>query len=303
MDTQGWSTYCFGRFLIDLPPAAQVRASYTIRGDRFERTVLRRESFEDAVSRKENELASAAHETEGSMLVRRVDHDTGAVTLISWSHPGRTRMKHEHTFFLTQDGAVYYYGGQLSARRENLVIRNTADYARNLKSLEAGEVPGEPGFCIESGYIAGNEFMGESFRAGITVPGHPGMQLTFRSATGAAENGLLERVGGFFRTEVLGAAVGMNTLRKGQRSLGPIAGEEYLVTGREQQQRVYAFRWEFQGRDGSLAEPNLALEMGVMERDPDAEGNPPARAFSTDAEALQLWDAMLESIRLRPGAV
>lgn len=33
MDTTGWSTYCFGRFLVDLPPSVRVTASYEIWGE------------------------------------------------------------------------------------------------------------------------------------------------------------------------------------------------------------------------------------------------------------------------------
>lgn len=302
MDTTRWVTHCFGRFLIDLPPGTQVRAGYRVWGDPIERLSWQASQAHERIGAREHELKNSPHESHGALLVRREEHGGGSASLVFWAAPFSTSAMLGETYLLAED-KVYVYSGTIAPEKVESALGFSGELSRRLRTRAVPQLPSEPGFCIEGGYISGNEFMGESFRAGITVPGHPGLQLTFRSATGAAENGLLERVGGFFRTEVLGAAVGMNTLRKGQRSVGRLAGEEYLVAGGEQQQRVYAFRWEFQGRDGSLAEPNLALEMGVMERDPDAEGNPPAPAFSTDAEALQLWDAMLESIRLRPGAV
>ena len=53
----------------------------------------------------------------------------------------------------------------------------------------------------------------------------------------------------------------------------------------------------------SLAHPTLSLEFNVLERDTDDEGKPPPPVFRSDQEALELWDAIIESIRLRPGAV
>ncbi|WP_418338291.1 T6SS immunity protein Tli4 family protein, partial [Pseudomonas citronellolis] len=54
--------------------------------------------------------------------------------------------------------------------------------------------------------------------------------------------------------------------------------------------------------DGSLSEPNITAGLGVLERDADSHGNPPPPAFRSDQEALELWDAIIDSIRLRPGA-
>jgi hypothetical protein len=41
----------------------------------------------------------------------------------------------------------------------------------------------------------------------------------------------------------------------------------------------------------------------VLEQSVVTERTPYLPAFQSDEEALQLWDAIIESIRLRPGAV
>lgn len=33
MDKSGWITHCYGRFLIDLPPQAEINAGYYLWGD------------------------------------------------------------------------------------------------------------------------------------------------------------------------------------------------------------------------------------------------------------------------------
>lgn len=303
MDTNDWTAHCFGRFLVDLPPEARIVATYSLWGDEFKKIPVSPNEVAGLVGARESELRSAPHDSEEGMLIRTDRYDGGSASLLSWRRPESVSAMWLDAYFVGSGGhSVYEYQGLIEPAREHLAAAFTSQLAGSVRSRRQHEIPTEPGFCIDGGYIAGSEYMSESFRVGITLPQHPGMHMTFRSSTGAEEEGLLERVGGFFRTEVLGRALGVDTLRKRRRSVGPIAGEEYLVAGGDDRQRVYAFRWEFQGRDDSLAEPNLSLEMGVLERDPGDDGSLPPPAFESDDEALQLWDAILETIRPRPGA-
>lgn len=303
METAGWMTHCFGRFLIDLPPQARVSSSYDIWGNEIVALQQGFGALQSGVDHRERELKSRGHSNGGVLFIDKQTHANESVSILSYEDPESEEAMWLDAYLLAGKEKVFRRSALVDPARKRAAIEFTEQLAKNIRSKARYEIPVTPGFCIDGGYIAGSEYMSESFRVGITLPQHPGMHITFRSSTGAEEEGLLERVGGFFRTEVLGRAVGMTTLRKGKRNVGPIAGEEYLVAGGDRQQRVYAFRWEFQGRDDSLAEPNLSLEMGVLERDPGDDDAPPPPAFESDEQALQLWDDILESIRLRPGAV
>lgn len=303
MDTSDWLTHCVGRFLIDLPAEARLKAGYRIWGNEIRKLPGDSQELHRHLAEREQELEKQMHEAEASMLIRRYTYTNGSASLLSYYKPYSTDAMWLDTYLASPgDESIFERGALVEPSKLGTAVEFAEKLASRVRSRAPHEIPTEPGFCIDGGYIAGSEFMAESFRVGITLPERPDMHMTFRSSTGAEEDTLLERVGGFFRTEVLGRVAGMNTLRKRKRSVGPIAGEEYLVAGGDRQQRMYAFRWEFQGRDGSLAEPNLSLQMGVHERDPDDDGNPPPPAFESDREALELWDAVLESIRLRPGA-
>jgi len=197
---------------------------------------------------------------------------------------------------------IYYRQGKISTDREQRGIEIATTLTRNLRSRDPQDIPAEPGFCIDGAYIAGSTFQREGFNVGVSFPDHPGAFFSFSTDTGAEEDQLLDRVGGF----LAGAAkmvAGLETLRKGQRNIGPISAQEYLVAGSAEGQRAYSFAWESQGKDGSLSEPNITAGLGVLERDADSHGNPPPPAFRSDQEALELWDAIIDSIRLRPGAV
>ncbi|HHK2201102.1 TPA: T6SS immunity protein Tli4 family protein, partial [Pseudomonas aeruginosa] len=170
--------------------------------------------------------------------------------------------------------------------------------ARNLRSRAPKEIPSGPGFCIDQAYIAGDNFQDEEFGVGVTFPNHPGVDFEFRSLTGAAQKNLLERVGGLMQ-ELLSTFAGMETLRKGKHPVGSLPGEEYLVAGSDKGQRGYTFMWEVQGKEESLTEPNLTAGLAVLERS-NENGKPPPPAFKSDKEALELWDAIVDSIRVRP---
>lgn len=304
MDTTGWKTHCFGRFLVDLPPQAQVRAGYSVGGLRLERLRGGRAMVMREIEVRENALKQQPHRTQGSMFIKRETLGGEGVGVLSWRSDSSLDFMFRDAYFFSRDGLVSYkYSGLLRRDREDRSRVFVNNLSNNVHGLRGDETPVGPGFCVDGGYIAGNVFMAERFRVGFTMPEHPGMHFSIMSSTGAAETTLLERVGGFFRTEVVGWAAGMRTLRKRRRALGPYQGEEYLVTASKDGQTVYAFIWEYQGKNGSLSEPNLVLDLGVLERDTDDEGTPPPPAFQSDREALQLWDAILNSIRLRPGAV
>lgn len=304
MSKSGWDTYCFGRFLVDLPPQVKIGEGYTIWGSEVETVNAGSGEFSALVDQREHELKSSPHDAGGSLFIERVSHANGSASILSYER-ARSKGAMWLDAYLVADGGrgAFKRSALVDPARRQSAIEFAGALAAKMRFREPLQIPTESGFCIDGGYIAGNEYMAESFEVGFTMPQHPGMHFSISSSTGAEEDSLLERVGGFFQTEVMGPVAGIKTLRKGRRRIGHLAGEEYSVVAVEGGQRGYGFIWEFQGRDESLSEPNVNVGLSVLERDPDDDGNPPPPAFESDEQALQLWDTILESIRLRPGAV
>ncbi|WBG62302.1 MULTISPECIES: T6SS immunity protein Tli4 family protein [Pseudomonas] len=304
VDKTEWVTHCFGRFLIDLPQQAKINAGYQIWRPSVKRINETPTSLTNKIKHREQELISLPHSLKGSLFIRRVEHGNGSVTLLHWDSnlTNSTKYVSKETYLVAHgDWRAYEYFGELSADKQISSLAVSEKIAKNLHSLQHREIPSDPGFCIDGAYIAGSTFQREGFNVGVTFPNHPGAFFSFSTDTGAEEDQLLDRVGGF----LAGAAkmvAGLETLRKGQRNIGPISAQEYLVAGSAEGQRAYSFAWESQGKDGSLSEPNITAGLGVLERDADSHGNPPPPAFRSDQEALELWDAIIDSIRLRPGA-
>ncbi len=297
MDKSGWITHCYGRFLIDLPPQAEINAGYYLWGDNIEALDDTPEALATQIDRREQKLRGQQHDTKGSMFLRRIDFGGGSVGLMSWSSEVASKVYLLDTYVASKPTwRAYRWTGKISEDRERRAMEISNSLARNLRSRAPHEIPTDPGFCIDRAYIAGDSFQIEDFGIGVTFPEHPRTFLSFRSSTGAEEDRLLDRVSGF----LMGAAkmvAGIETLRKRERG-GAIPADEYLLAGSAKGQRTYTFLWEAQGKDESINEPHLKVELSVEEADDD--GKPPAPAFKSDKAALELWDAIIDSIRLRP---
>jgi hypothetical protein len=94
-------------------------------------------------------------------------------------------------------------------------------------------------------------------------------------------------------------ATSVRVLRKGDRQVGPYAGQEHLASAPGSNgMRGHAFVWETQG-DGTLDTPAIKIELATGYH--DGKGNQQKTSL-TDKEAMKVWDDILDSFRLRPGA-
>ncbi|WP_258379200.1 T6SS immunity protein Tli4 family protein [Pseudomonas protegens] len=299
MDKSGWVTHCYGRFLIDLPPQAEIKTGYDLWGSSIKALDDTAATLATRIDQREKELKGQQHDTKGNMFLRRLDLGGGSTGLLSWASDASIETYYLSTYVLSKPTwHPYSWRVEMSPDREHRGIEIATSLARNLRSRAPNEIPAEPGFCIDRAYIAGDSFQSEGFGIGVTFPEHPRTFLAFRSSTGAERDRLLDRVSGFLMG-ALKMVAGIETLRKRERG-GAIPADEYLLAGSAKGQRTYTFLWEAQGKDESVYEPHLKAELSVEEADVDDDGTLPDPAFKSDKAALALWDAIIDSIRLRP---
>lgn len=302
--TTGNKTYCLGRYLMDLPSDAQVRASYTFaRGDVRTYRNVSADQFETQVAGREAELKQTPHIQGGGMFVERTDLAQGRVVLTSWSSPtSRYLYQYERFIHLEPERVLYVLSGQGDADKAAGSLGYSRSLAETVRFRAPGEIPVEPGFCIDSGLIQRSKLNREEVTADVRLPGYPSVTLTFMSyVTGSPDRDLLRRAStippGY--EEV---AARMQTLRRGNRDLGQVKGQELLVRGDGEGKKAYEFLWESQGRPDSLEYPFLSLQLSTT-GESDEEGEVIDAPFGSNEEVIDLWDAILESLRLRPGAV
>ena len=302
--TTGNETHCLGRYLIDLPADAQVRASYTFaRGDVKTHRNVAVEPFRQAIGIQEAALNNAPHGDGGNMFVESAELAPSRFLITSWASSA-SRLMYQYQLFIhsPEELISYEVKSEGSASGHSRSLEYQRSLAETVRFRDPAEVPTEPGFCIDSGLIQRSKFNREEVTANIRLRQYPSVTLTFMSyVTGNPDRELLRRAStippGY--EEV---AAQMQTLRRGNRNLGQVKGQELLVRGDGDGKKAYEFLWESQGQADSLEYPFVSLQLSTT-GESDAEGEVIDAPFDSNEEAMALWDEILGSLRLRPGAV
>jgi len=296
---EGWKTHAIGRHLVDVPGDAKLVERWKYNQDPLEPIPIKSEAhFKQTVAQRETELKASKHETEGPMLIERINHAQDGITLISWKKPYSKIMYHFDSYFRAGNKAIKYYGN-LDPDRKQRVLADFDVMSREWREIKPGEIPEGIGYVAGEMILADTDYNRESWTLSIQLAGKPDVDFHMSAyVVGKPDVSLRERAGGIV-AGMLGMAAGLSRLRNRERPIGPIWGEEILVAGTQNGKRGYGFKWESPGKARSLAEPNLniALEVG------ESAYKTNAQSFANDDEALEIWDAVVDSIRLRPGAV
>lgn len=289
-----------GRFLIDAPEGSRLSdGNYKYDFAQFEKPILVTVAeFDKEMSEKEARLRSGIHEIESTLLRQVSRPQDNAVVFAYWESFGTAGLINVDGYKWI-DGIQYKIVDKADDNKQDLAVRSMIKYMARLRPRAESEIPTETGYCFAGGFIADDDWMNEEVGVDIDLPDHPDVVLSidiFPLASHKHDTPLLDRVGGVLQG--LGKlASGVQVLRKGERQIGPYKGQEYLVsTPGSGGSRAHSFIWETQG-EGTLDTPFISIEFSSGR--PDGNGNPqPTRL--TNAQALQLWDRIVGSFRLRP---
>lgn len=297
----GWKTHAIGRHLVDVPGDAKLVESWKYNQVSMEKLPTRSDAhFKQIIERREAELRETKQKKHGTLFVERVQHSQGSVTLVSWSSPTWDGMYFFDSYFRTGMETLKYSGG-VSLDRKQIALERRERYSHEWHEIKPGEIPEGVGFVAGDMILANPELNKESWTLAIQLANKADVSLEISSfVVGKVdpEQTLRKRAGGIV-AGMLGMGLGLVRLRNHERPVGPIWAEEILVAGTQKGKRSYGFKWEAPGKANSLAEPQLNVELEVGE----SAYTTNAQSFANDEEALALWDAIVDSIRLRPGAV
>ncbi|MGT0197346.1 T6SS immunity protein Tli4 family protein [Burkholderia pyrrocinia] len=297
---QGWTTRAIGRHLVDLPSEATTAESYIFNEDRIEplSEIKTQVNFDYLVAQREKELRATKHVKHGSLFVERAMHSNGSVTLLSWNRSTGDILYRFEAYFRAGSKSLKY-SGDVSPKRKDAVLASFEVMAKEWREIPTHELPEGVGFVVDDAILVDRDFNFESWELNIRLPDKPDVWFRLTAyAQGKVEPGLRARAGGILPA-LLGAVAGVGQLRNRARPVGPIEADEILVAGMQDGKRTYGFKWEAPGKAYSLAEPNLNASLRVGE----SAYSTNKESFANDGEALELWDAVVGSIRLRPGAV
>lgn len=306
-------TVCIGRFLIDLP----VGTEYQFRGafiDGFDIFVGREDeqAFDTRLKARIDKLANP-DPYQGSLykpLELQRPFKIGQFT-------GTVLVAERHTSYSIKNGAKIWSTTvrlEAYARANGYSVDIVTEIAhpeeadRPIRILEQltlnpeHKVPDEPGFCIGDAYL--REPLPADFGERVTLlaglKSHPDLTVMFSSVVGAKDppEDLLTRTRNSRNRFSLTDQLRIHSLGEGVREINGLQGQQTLTRYREHNRTVsYAMAWATKALAGDVFRPALFLEMatGVNPQ----SGGPPVESSFTQEEALQIWNQISSSVRLR----
>jgi hypothetical protein len=282
------NTYAVGRFLIDLPDVVKdIAMSQKIFGTKIEWKPATEAQYLTLLSMRVNELTGTNPE---SQLL--IGYESGEVLkshIISFEKED------------TRDGFVGYEGYRYadevhgyflltgSAARKK-IANITPSVNEVLKLFQPRLIdPGirDRGICIDHAFVSGADSeWGE--RTGI-MASLDNIRIGFSTQ-------VIERIDEgpslLQRAEVAKAFPEAKILRKTKRDIAGLKGAELSFMDTPQASSAYSLQWEYQGQPNSIAAPRIEASI-------DTTGP----MSISEEQLLGLWDTILGSIRMRPGAV
>ncbi|WP_413185636.1 T6SS immunity protein Tli4 family protein [Paraburkholderia sacchari] len=294
-----WKTHAIGRHLVDVPASAQLVESWDYDKDSLELLAPSDDAqFARLVSQREAQLKSKIQRSGKPAFAERVPLANGSISIFSWRLSEEKGIYMADTYFRAGNRIIRYQSDVIPIANQEKAIAFYKRCSEKWREIPVGQMPQGIGFVVGNTILADNFLNYESWNLLIKLEGKPDVALEVSSFVGAAEEGLRQRAGGIL-ARMLGMAAGLSQLRNHARPVGPIQADEILVAGTQDGKRGYGFKWEAPGKSYSLAEPNLNVSLEVRESAYATN----RESFSSDDEALELWDTLVNSIRLRPGAV
>lgn len=307
-------THCIGRFLIDLPEdfkqtlGSEVELIYGLDKD-FQKVgvkVLRasgiQPSFDSFVQKRAAELASQQHfeATSKTMLALQQRIDSNSVLVRAFFSP-RMLDSYRSEMYRQVGNAVglftkRVYTGKSAEAVEAKLIRVVENTIFIQNPAQAGR-----GTCLGPLLIdAGQD--GEWFSVRFDTDRMPDVliEIDINSLLAKSDGGLLKRIDS--KADMLAKLdFKSDTLRRGKTTIAGQPSEELLSKGEERGHTVRGFTAEsLLLTPATFSAPSIAITMnmgGLL------DGGKYYNASMTEPEAIALWDAIVKSIRLRPGAV
>jgi Tle cognate immunity protein 4 C-terminal domain/Tle cognate immunity protein 4 N-terminal domain len=309
--TKNMQTHCIGRYLIDLPKEFQSTHPWAILtyglDSNFKTaelsvvsTMTTPKQFHAAVSKARAEIANKTHETlKTSMLAFESAINEQTYLFRSYKSADRVETYNIDIHILYEDIHVWIkdkaYKGKYAPAEERL-----QKIAAQIKKANQ-PISIERGFCLESLLINSDqdqEYADFSFRstehADVTV------EITTDAISPDPNESVLQRIEG---PNSLFKKFGVNpsVLRKGKNKLGEMQAEEWLGKLKDEGRTEIKLVTESTKRaKPGFATPLMHIEINIGQQLPDGSYKP---SLWTDQEAIAIWDSIIKSVRLRPGAV
>ncbi|EMN5133092.1 MULTISPECIES: T6SS immunity protein Tli4 family protein [Burkholderia] len=290
-------TYCFGRYLIDVP-AAQLNGQ---RGEYIVGAIDSNPSKEN-LAEFGRRVAARIEDYKSGKIRNKYAFDREIAVgrdgiLISSSADVFGEKSYGLEAFKLVDGISFHLMRLplIESDYTRFVGKLHDEIIPKLRGREADEIPTQPGFCLRNGFIAddGATRQNEATVISFKFPKSPGLLVMVQTMTTPPdEKSLLQRADGASIPAHLAAAFGgVRTLRRGSHEVNGRAGEELLWSiPADGGYRTPQFRWESQGPGFEPLKPTIIVTLDWQGQD---------RPNMTDEQLIKLFDSIINSVRLR----
>ncbi|PQV49271.1 T6SS immunity protein Tli4 family protein [Paraburkholderia sp. BL21I4N1] len=308
--------WCVGRLVFDRPAISEIsNESYVYRGDKLVTTHnVSLDAYREKVDARESELrtrqrvnpVNLSERTGHAWLEKAFSpvkdsrvfiYQEGVAKAIQLPFNSEGYIFADHTLFHTTGGI----GSSGLDDSENIYN----DTYRRFKARDNWTVPTESGFCIDGGIVTGSNVHTEEVSQSFALmPPRPALLLIkMRDSMDYDQGQPLTKNLSELRAKLNRMPGSYHILRKGKRPIAGMDAEEVLFALKDGAVTVYRFYLLAPGNPATPAQPHTSIELllGTSPRD----DFPPDQATSPldESGALQLWDTLLNSLRVKPGEI
>ncbi|KHS09932.1 lipoprotein [Burkholderia multivorans] len=308
--------WCIGRFLFDRPAQSEItNQRYEYQGEKLETTYnVSLVTYQTKVNELEKQYRTNQRvnpvnleEKTGHAWLEKAFSPTNTSRVLVYQKGVAKAVKLPfHTEgYIYENKTLFHTTGSIGAAALGDVENIYNGIYRRIKARDNWSVPTESGFCFDGGIATGlstsTEEVSQSF---ALMPGRPALLvIQMRDSVDVDQKEPLTKTLPALRAQMDRVSSGSyRILRQGKRTVAGMDAEEVLFALKEGEITSYRFYLLAPGDPSTLAKPHTAIQLLLGASTPDLK---PDEATSPvdEAGALQTWDALLNSLRLRPGAV
>ncbi len=307
---------CFGRYAITVPEEAEIEFADAKTGGAFT-TYPEQAGKIEAILRDKWEKVDLASVNKPILIHNIKDSPVQGARYIWYYGSSAGKELDVADFFALVPAGKHAFGyvngntqndGSSSMQKTNAKF---AQFAKALRARENTDVPKEPGYCIDHGFVAEQTYQyQETVSVGFYFPSLPDVRFNVESNQMAydgykpedyADQQLLRLTESAQKRQ--GGSYGFHSLRTGKRQLKHWTGEESLLKAKSGKQE-FDFQWSNVSKPGGAPASPAVLRVSLRT---GGQTNPrePKPTPLKNEEAIALFDKLLEGFKYRvavPGA-
>jgi len=309
--TKDMRTHCIGRYLVDLPKDFEqtlndyATLTYGLGTDfktaevEIISTGATPELFKAAVMKRRAEIASEWNRAANASMLAYEKEISSTQFLLRAYDSASLAQYHKIELHLLMGGTYVLLKADSFDNKFAPVEARLLKLATQISPFKDA-IPTAKGYCLGNILINADHDQ-EQVDANFRDPQHPDLRLniSMNALTGTETPTLLGRSSESNPLYKILLTAGQTTLRKGVTKLGEMHAEEVLDRLKLEDRIRLQFRVEAIRPVPSFAQPALDIVLNLGEED---EGKRLSSSL-TDYEAMGVWDAIIKSVRLRPGAL